>query len=395
MSGEHTRAVHTPAHPVPAQTPIGLPIYRSAIFRFADAQEYADVLARRRPGYSYAREANPTCDAFAQGVAALEGAAHGVPFSSGQAATVAAVLTACKAGDHVVAPHEAYGGTYGFLNGMARGLGIDTTFVDPHDLEAVAAAIRPETRLVWGETLANPTMGVTDLPAMAAIAHDAGALFVVDSTFASPVVCRPAEHGADVVMHSATKYISGHSDVIAGVLVADDVDLAERLRLTSVVLGQTLGPDDAWIAHRGLATLPLRVERHCRSAAQVAAALEGHPRLSRVDHPSLTSSRDHDLASKLFRDGLFGGVVTVHVTGGRAAGQAFCDGLRIITNATSLGGAHSVVSHVASTTHRQLDAAALAAARLDEGSVRISIGLEDADDIIADCLQSLDALPSP
>jgi cystathionine gamma-synthase/O-acetylhomoserine (thiol)-lyase len=392
MSGEHTRAVHTPAHPVPAQTPVGLPVYRSAIFRFADAQEYADVLGGRRPGYSYAREANPTTDAFAQGVAALEGVTHGVPFSSGQAATVAAILTTCRAGDHVVAPHEAYGGTFGFLSGLARGLGIETTFVDPRDLDAVAAAVRPRTRLVWGETLANPTMAVTDLPGVAAIAHDAGALFAVDSTFASPVVCRPADHGADIVMHSATKYISGHSDVIAGVLVCEDVELAERLRLTSVGLGQTLGPDDGWIAHRGLATLPLRVERHCASASALAAALDGHPLLSRVDHPSLSSSTDHELAVKLFRPGLFGGVVTVHVIGGRAAGQGFCNALRVITNATSLGGAHSVVSHVASTTHRQLDAAALKAARLDEGSVRISVGLEDADDLIADCVQALEAI---
>ena len=392
MSGEHTRAVHTPAHPVPAQTPIGLPIYRSAIFRFADAQEYADVLSGRTPGYSYAREANPTSVAFAEGVAALEGVAHGVPFSSGQAATVAAILTSCRQGDHVVAPHEAYGGTFGFLSGLARGLGIETTFVDPRDLDAVAAAMRPQTRLVWAETLANPTMTVTDLPAVAAIAHAAGARFVVDSTFASPVVCRPATHGADVVMHSATKYISGHSDVIAGVLVSDDGELAEQLRLTSVGLGQTLGPDDAWIAHRGLATLPLRVERHCASANALAAAIEGHPRLSRVDHPSLASSPDHALAAKLFRPGLYGGVVTVHVVGGRPAGQVFSDALRIVTNATSLGGAHSVVSHVASTTHRQLDAESLAAARLDEGTVRISVGLEDADDIIADCLQALEAL---
>lgn len=392
MTGEHTRAVHTPAHPVPAQPPIGLPVYRSAIFRFADAQEYAEVLGGRKPGYSYTREANPTADAFAQGVAALEGVAHGVPFSAGQAATVAAILTVCRAGDHVVAPHEAYGGTYGFLNGLARGLGIDTTFVDPRDLEGVAAAMRPQTRLVWGETLANPTMTVTDLPSLAGIAHDAGALFAVDSTFATPVVCRPAEHGADIVMHSATKYIGGHSDVIAGVLACDDAALAERLRLTSVALGQTLGPDDAWIAHRGLATLPLRVERHCASAATLAAALDGHPRLSRVDHPSLPTSPDHELAAKLFRPGLFGGVVTIHIVGGRAAGQGFCNALRIVTNATSLGGTHSVVSHVASTTHRQLDADALAAAHLDEGSVRISVGLEDVDDLIADCLQALTAI---
>jgi cystathionine beta-lyase/cystathionine gamma-synthase len=390
--------VHLPDAPVPQQTPVGVPVYRSAIFRFRDAQEYADVLTGRIAGYSYGREANPTSDAFARAVAALEGVridgAHGVPFGSGQAATTAAVLTVCRAGDHVVASSDLYGGTFGFLSTLARGLGIDVTFVDGRDLDAVTAALRPTTRVVWSETLSNPTMAVADLPALAALAHAGGALLAVDSTFATPVLCRPLEHGADIVVHSATKYLGGHSDVVAGVAVTADPALAERLRLTSVALGQVLGPDEAWIAHRGLATLPLRVERHCANAAALASALDGHPKLTRVDHPSLVGSPDHALAVTLFRPGLFGGVICVHVAGGTSAGQGFCNNLRLALNATSLGGTHTVVSHAASTTHRQLDAAALAAARLDSGSVRISVGLEDVDDLVADCTQALDALPS-
>ena len=394
--GESTRAVHTPAPPVPEQTPIGLPVYRTAAWAFGSAQEYAAVLGRDEPGYAYSRCDNPTADAFAEGVAALEGAhiegqVAAQPFASGMAAISTVLMTLTGAGTHVVAPQEVYGGTYGLLATVLSRFGVTTTFVDTTDLEAVRAAIRPETTVLWGETLANPTMTVADLPSLAAIAREAGATFVVDSTFASPAMCRPLEHGVDVVVHSATKYLGGHSDVTGGVAVGSP-ELMDRVRHDRIDLGGALAPDEAFLLHRGLSTLPLRVDRQCRSALAVASALAEHPRVRRVDHPGLPSHRDHDLAVKLFDEGRYGAVVTVTPDGDRAAGFALCDQLRLVTRATSLGGTHSVVSHAASTTHRQLDDAALAAAGIGPATVRISVGLEDPDDIAADVVQALDSL---
>jgi cystathionine gamma-synthase/O-acetylhomoserine (thiol)-lyase len=395
-SGEHTRAVHTPAPPVPEQVPMGLPVYRTAAWAFENADEYRDVLGGSRPGYSYSRADNPTADAFAQGVAALEGVnvdgpVAGQPFASGMAAISTTLVALTKSGAHVVCPREVYGGTYGLLAELLPRFGVTTTFVDTTDLDAVRAAMRPETVVLWGETLANPTMTVADLPGLAAIAHEVGATFVVDSTFASPAVCRPLEHGVDVVVHSATKYIGGHSDVTGGVAVGAP-DLLARIRHDRMELGGSLAPDDAFLLHRGLSTLPLRVERHCATALTVATALAEHPKVERVDYPGLPGHRDHGLAVKLFDRGRFGAVVTVTPAGGREAGVALCDRLRLVRVASSLGGTHSKVSHVASTTHRQLDDAALAAAGIGAGAVRISIGLEDAEDILADVVQSLDSL---
>ena len=394
--GEHTRAVHTPAAPLPDQVPMGLPVYRTAAWAFDTADEYRDLLSGSRQGYSYSRIDNPTSDAFAQGVAALEGVnvdgpVIGQPFASGMAAISNVLMTFTRAGAHVVCPREVYGGTYGLLSHVLDRFGVETTFVDGTDLDAVRAAIRPETTVVWGETLANPTMSVADLPGLAAIAHEAGATFVVDSTFASPAMCRPLEHGADVVVHSATKYIGGHSDVTGGVAVGS-ADLMKRVRADRIDLGGSLSPDDAFLLHRGLSTLPLRVARHCTSALAVATALLEHPVVERVDHPGLTGHRDHGLAVKLFDEGRYGAVVTITPRGGRQAGVDLCDRLQLVRVATSLGGTHSKVSHVASTTHRQLDDAALAAAGIGAGAVRISVGLEDPEDLIADLVQALDTL---
>ena len=394
--GENTRAGHTPPPPVPEQTPLGLPVYRTAAWSFGSAQEYADVLGGAEPGYSYSRVDNPTADAFAAGVAALEGAnldrpVAGQPFASGMAAISTVLMTLTSAGAHVVAPREIYGGTYGLLTAVLGRFGVSTTFVDTTDLDAVRAAMRPETAVLYGETLANPTMTVADLPSLAAIARDAGAAFVVDSTFASPAVCRPLEHGVDVVVHSATKYLGGHSDVTGGVAVGSP-ELMARIRHHRIDLGGALAPDEAVLLHRGLSTLPLRVDRQCRSALAVAAALAEHPRVQRVDHPGLPSHRDHDLAVKLFDEGRYGAVVTITPDGDRAAGFALCDRLRLVARATSLGGTHSLVSHAASTTHRQLDDTALAAAGIGPATVRISVGLEDPEDIVADVVQALDSL---
>ncbi|MEO6205166.1 MAG: aminotransferase class I/II-fold pyridoxal phosphate-dependent enzyme [Mycobacteriales bacterium] len=393
--GEHTRAVHTPPPPVPAEQPLVPPVYRAATYAFKTAQDYADVLGGVQHGYTYSRIDNPTSDAFAAGVAALEGVnldreVVGQPFASGMAAISTVLMTLTGAGTHVIAAQALYGGTYGLLQNVLSRFGISTTFVDTADLDAVRAAIRPETVVLWAETLANPTMSVADLPALAAVAHEAGLTFVVDSTFASPAMCRPLEHGVDVVVHSATKYIGGHSDVTGGVAVGDPEVIA-RVRRTRSDLGGSLSPDDAYLLHRGLSTLPLRVARQCATALTVAQALSAHPRVERVDHPGLPGHRDHDLAVALFDPDRYGAVVSVTPRGDRAEGLAMCDRLGLILRATSLGGTHSKVSHVASTTHRQLDDAALAAAGIGPATVRLSIGLEDADDLIADLVQALDA----
>jgi cystathionine beta-lyase/cystathionine gamma-synthase len=390
--------VHLPPVPVPDQRPVGTPVYRSATFAFASSAEYAAVLADTQPGYSYSRIDNPTTDAFAAAVAALEG--YQVPgpvqaqaFASGMAAISAVFWTFAAAGTHVVAPAAVYGGTYGFLRNVAGRFGVAADFVDLTDLAAVRAALRPDTRILYAETLANPTTAVADLPALAALAHEAGALLVVDSTLASPAVCRPLEHGADLVLHSATKYLGGHSDATGGV-VAGHPDLIGRVRAVRIDTGGALAPDEAFLLRRGLETLPLRVTRHCATALQFATALAQHPAVRRVDYPGLPGHPGHALAGRLFDRGpegtRYGAIVTVTPHGGRAAGYAFADRLRVARVAASLGGTHTLTGHIASSTHRQLDDAALAAAGIDPGGVRFSIGLEDPGDLIADANQSLD-----
>jgi cystathionine beta-lyase/cystathionine gamma-synthase len=398
--GENTRAVHPPPAPVPAQQPLGPPVYRTASFVFDSSAEYAAVVNDVEPGYCYSRIDNPTVDAFAAAVAAMESvnlpeAAVAQAFASGMAAISGVFLTFAGAGTHVVAPAALYGGSYGFLANVASRFGVETDFVDITDLDRVRAALRPTTKIVYAETLANPTTTIADLPALARLAHEAGALFVVDSTMAPPVVCRPLEHGADLVVHSATKYIGGHSDVTGGV-VSGRPDLIGRIRAVRIDTGGSLAPDEAFLLRRGLETLPVRMRRQCDTAGVFAATLARHPAVAGVAYPGLTSHPGHEVARRLFDAGpegtRFGAIVTITPHGGRAAGMAFADRLRVAQLATSLGGTHTKVSHAASTTHRQLDDAALAAAGIDPGAVRFSIGLEDADDLIEDARLALDSL---
>jgi O-acetylhomoserine/O-acetylserine sulfhydrylase-like pyridoxal-dependent enzyme len=396
--GEGTRAVHAPIPEYPSQRPIGLPTYRTSAFVFDSSQDYADVLGDAAPGYSYSRIDNPTADAYARSHAALE--AHGLdrpvgaqPFASGMAAISTVLLALCDAGSHVVAPAAVYGGTYGVLTQVLARFGVTATFVDMTDLDAVRAAVRPETSLVYAETIANPTTAVTDLPAVAAIAHEVGVPLCVDSTFAPPVVCRPLQWGADVVVHSATKYVGGHSDVTGGIAVGD-VALLARVRAARVNLGGSLAPDEAFLLHRGLATLPLRVSRQCATALTVARGLADHPGIEAIDYPGLPGHRQHEVAERLFDKGpegrRFGAIVTVTPRGGRAGGMRVADALRVGIVATSLGGTHTVVSHVASTTHRQFDDAALLAGGIRPAALRISLGLEDAEDLIDDIRRALE-----
>ena len=395
--GESTRAVHLPVPAPPEQEPLGLPVYRTAAFAFSTAKEYSDVLGDRARGYVYSRVDNPSAAAFAAAVADLEsvGVAKEVaaqPFASGMAAITTVLMALTSAGSHVVAPCELYGGTYSALAHLLSRFGVTTDFVPVSDLDAVRAAVRPETALIWAETLANPTMTVADLPALAGIAGEVGVPLVVDSTFASPAVCRPLEHGADLVLHSATKYIGGHGDVTGGVVVGAP-ELMDRVRAARIDLGGSLAPDEAVLLRRGLATLPLRMARHCANAQAFAEGIVGHPRVTRVDYPGLPTHRDHALAGKLFHADRYGAVVTVTPAGGRPAGEALCDGLRLVKIATSLGGTASKVSHIAGTTHRQLDDVALCAAGIDPGAVRVSVGLEDPEDLLTDVVQALDSLP--
>jgi cystathionine gamma-synthase/O-acetylhomoserine (thiol)-lyase len=306
------------------------------------------------------------------------------------AAISATLLGHLTAGDHVIAPTDCYGGSYSLFSRWLSRLGIGVSLVDVTDTVAVRAALTERTRMVYAETVANPTLSVPDLPALAAVAHDAGARLVVDSTFASPVVCRPLEHAADLVLHSATKFLGGHADATGGVAVGT-VEHLGPVREARIDLGGCLAPDEAFLLHRGLATLDLRVERQCQSAMLIAGKLSGHPGVARVRYPGLTSHPQHATATRLFRGSRFGGLITVDISSGRPGGMAFCDALRVVRVATSLGSVHSKVSHVASTTHRQLDDAALAAAGIASGQVRISVGVEDPEELLADLWQALDA----
>lgn len=394
VTGEGTRALHGPDPRPVEQPPAAPPVHRATTFAFTSAQHTADVFAGRSEGWSYSRTDNPTATAFADAVAALEdltGRATGQAFASGSAATATVLMTLCSSGSHVVVPQEVYGGTWSFLTRQLSRFGVEASFVDATDLEAVRAAIRPSTVLLWGEVMANPSMTVADLPGLAAVARDAAIPFVVDATFSSPFVCRPLEHGADLVLHSATKYLGGHSDATGGVVVGDP-ELVARVRGVRLDLGGALAPDEAYLLLRGLQTLPLRVARQCATALEVATVLAAHPKVLRVDHPGLPTHRSHELATKLFDPGRYGAVVTVAPRGGREAGLALVDGLRLITRATSLGGTHSNAVHVPTTTHKDMDETSLAAAGIDASSVRVSIGLEDAADLVADLESALSAL---
>ncbi|WP_030456598.1 trans-sulfuration enzyme family protein [Herbidospora cretacea] len=393
--------MHLPTPSPPGQEAIGQPVWRSASWAFGSSGEHADVLAGHRPGYAYSRIDNPTVDAFAMAVAALEGAAApedvaGQAFSSGMAAITGTLLTFLGNGSHVVAPAPVNAATYQLLAGVLSRFGVSADFVDHSDLRGVRAAIRPTTKIVYAETLADPTMAVADIRGLYQVAREAGALLVVDSTFATPVVCRPLEHGADLVIHSATKYMGGHDDCVGGVVVGRP-DLVAKVRQTRIDTGSALSPDDAYLLRRGLETLPLRVRRMCSTAMVFAAALARHPHVRRVDYPGLPTHPGHQTARHLFDSGpegtRFGAVVTLTPHGGFRAGVALADRLRTAAIAPSTGGTHTKAVHLASAA-RSGEAPPGAGAGVDAGAVRFAIGLEDAEDLIADVTQALDALGS-
>ncbi|GII87317.1 L-methionine gamma-lyase [Sphaerisporangium siamense] len=400
--GENSRAAHLPPAPAPRQLPIGLPVWRSASWSFENSAQYADVLGERAPGFAYSRIDNPTVAAFASGVATLEGAAapeevSGQAFASGMAAVTAVLLAFLRSGTHVVAPAPVYGGTYALLTGTLARFGVSADFVDYSDLRRVRDAVRPSTRIIYAETLADPTMAVADIRGLYRIARDAGALLVVDSTLATPVVCRPLEHGADLVVHSATKLLGGHDDCTGGAVVGRR-ELIAQVREVRIDTGSALAPDEAFLLRRSLETLPLRVRRMCATAMVFAAAVAKHPAVRRVDYPGLPAHPGHQLARQLFDAGpegtRFGASLTVTPHGGYEAGVMLADTLRIARIAPSVGGTQTKVAHVASTTRGRPDETRRTAAAVDAGAVRFSIGLEDAEDLIADVTDALDALRS-
>ena len=388
--GFSTRAIRA-AHRVPVvdQTPTSVPIYQTVTFTSADAEELGAVTTREIPGYSYGRLDNPTVVAFASAVAELEGAEAGFAFGSGMAAIHAALGTLLSAGDRVVVTQASYGTTRSQLVNVFGRLGVGVRFVDVSDLGAVEAALaEAPTRILYAETISNPTIVVADHAALADVAHRHGATYVVDNTFASPYLCRPVELGADLVCESATKYLAGHSDVMAGV-VAGGRTLIDRVRDFQVDTGGSLDPHAAFLAMRGLSTLALRMERHSATASGLAAWLAAQPGVNRVWHPSLAGHPQHAVAARqLARPG---GMLAFELAGGRAAGEAFIDALTIPERTASLGSVFTIVAHPPSTTHRQLDDAALAAAGITPGLLRCSVGLEDLDDLVADFAQALGA----
>jgi cystathionine beta-lyase/cystathionine gamma-synthase len=375
-----TAAIHAGRLPALAGVPVIPPVHRSVIYEFVDADEFAGVMDDAARGYLYTRIRNPSTDELGAVVAELEGAEAGLCFASGMGALSAAVAELAPPGAGMVAATQIYGQTHHMAATRPDG-----RLVDIGDMDALGRAAEGAA-LVVCETVSNPSLAVADIPAVAKVAHDAGALLVVDNTIATPIGCRPLEHGADLVFHSATKYLNGHSDVLAGV-AAGPAELIGRLAERSLELGATLAPDSAWLVRRGIRTLHLRVERASENAMAIARFLEGHPRVRRVAYPGLPSHPSHDVASRILDR--FGGLMSFEVEGGRPAGEAVMDGVELCMRATSLGGLETCISHPASTSHRQLSAQELAEAGIAEGDLRLTVGCEQVDDLIADLDQAL------
>jgi cystathionine beta-lyase/cystathionine gamma-synthase len=375
-----TAAVHAGRVPSLPGVPVVAPVHRSVIYEFDSAAQFGEIMDDDRRGYLYTRIRNPSTDELAAVVAELEGAEAAHCFASGMGALTAAVAVLAPPGSGVVAAKQIYGQTHHMVSSRPDG-----TLVDVADLDGLRAAAAGAA-LVVVETLSNPNLAVADLPAICEAAHAAGARVLVDNTVATPINCRPIEWGADMVMHSATKYLNGHSDVLAGVAAGSE-ELMAPVRTLELELGATLSPDSAWLVRRGIRTLHLRVERACQNAMRIAEFLEAHPRVTRVVYPGLPSHPAHDVARRNL-DG-FVAMLAFEVDGGRAAGEAVMDRVRLCLRATSLGGAETCVSHPASTSHRQLSEEELEAAGIRPGDLRLTVGIEDADDLIEDLDQAL------
>lgn len=390
MSGFSTRAIRAASRvPRVDQKSTVVPIYQTVTFATEDAEELAAVLADQIPGYAYSRLDNPTVVALGEAVAELEGAEAGFALATGMAAIHAALASVLRAGDRVVLTRASYGSTRVMLTGYFARLGVRTDIVDITDHEALEAALAAgPTRLLFAETIANPNLVVADIAALAELAHRHGALLFIDNTFASPYVCRPLEHGADLVIESATKWLGGHSDVMAGA-VAGPSERVGPIRRVQVDTGAMLSPFSAFLVLRGMTTLAVRMERHSATALALARWLEGRDGVRLVAHPSLASHPQHEVARRQFDLG--GGMLAFELEGGRAAGAAFIDALLVPERTASLGSVHTMVMHPPTTSHRQLSDSELAEAGIDPGLLRCSVGLEDLHDLVEDFARGLAA----
>ncbi|SEG85425.1 methionine-gamma-lyase [Nonomuraea solani] len=382
-----TRAVHLPQPIIEGSRPITVPIYQTSGFVFDDPAVMADAMGRPDGAYVYGRYTNPTVRSLEQAVSGLEGGVAGIATGSGMGAINTVLLGLLKPGDHLVAQSSLYGGTAAMLNELVGRFGITVTYVPGDDPGALRAAVRPETRLVYLETISNPMTLVADLPGMCAAAAELGILSVVDNTFATPMLCRPIEHGADIVVHSTTKYLSGHTDVVGGLAVFADNATYERVWHFAIELGASADPFAAWLTLRGLQTLALRMERHCSNARLLATRLAEHPAVDAVHWPGLASHPSYELAGKLLSG--FGGVFAFDLAGGRAAGERFMSSVRLALLAPSLGGVETLVLHPATTSHRSLSPEELRRSGIGEGTVRIAVGIEHPEDLWSDLAQAL------
>lgn len=376
-TGFSTRAIHAGYEPDPQTGAVNVPIYASSTF----AQ---DGVGGMRGGFEYARTGNPTRRPLEANLAALESGTFGRAFGSGMAATDCVLRSVLRPGDHLVIPNDAYGGTFRLIDKVFTQWGIDYTPAAVSDVDAVRAAIRPNTKLVWVETPTNPLLNVGDIAAISEVAHAADAKLVVDNTFASPYLQQPLTLGADIALHSTTKYIGGHSDVVGGALVTDDEELDAKFAFLQNGAGAVPGPFDAFLTMRGIKTLALRMERHSDNAEQVVELLSGHSAISQVIYPGLESHPGHAVAAKQMRR--FGGMVSVRLKGGKQAALDFCSRTQIFTLAESLGGVESLIEHPGAMTHASTAGSAL---EVPEDLVRLSVGIEDAADLLADIEQAL------
>ncbi|WP_198969411.1 O-acetylhomoserine aminocarboxypropyltransferase [Xylophilus sp. ASV27] len=420
--GFDTLALHAGAAPDPATGARAVPIHLTTSFVFDSSEHAASLFNLERPGHVYSRISNPTNAVLEQRVAALEGGIGALATASGQAALHLSVATLMGAGSHIVASTALYGGSQNLLHYTLRRFGISTTFVKPGDVDGWRAAIRPNTRLLFGETVGNPGLDVLDIPTVSSIAHEAGVPLLVDSTLTSPWLIKPFEHGADIVYHSATKFLSGHGTVVGGVVVDGgsfdwdrsgrfpeltrpydgfhDMVFAEESTVGAFLLrarreglrdfGACMSPHTAWLILQGIETLPLRMERHMRNTEKVVQFLAGHPLVGRVGHPLLESHPSHQLAQKLLPRGA-GPVFSFDLKGHRGQGREFIETLKVFSHLANVGDCRSLVIHPASTTHFRMSDEALADAGITQGTIRLSIGLEDADDLIDDLKRALKA----
>jgi cystathionine gamma-synthase len=375
--GFNTRAIHAGQDPDPATGAVVVPVHLTSTYK-------QDGVGGLRGGYEYSRSANPTRTALQEALAALEKGATGLAFASGLAAEDALLRTVCTPGDHVILPGDAYGGTFRLVSKVHSRWGVEHTPVDLNDLDAVRAAVRPTTRVLWCETPTNPLLNVSDIAALAEVAHEAGALLVVDNTFASPYLQQPLTLGADVVVHSTTKYLGGHSDVVGGALVAADAGLGEQLAFHQNAMGAVAGPMDAWLVLRGIKTLGVRVDRHSANAARIAEYLLEHPAVGDVLYPGLPQHRHHEIAAKQMSG--FGGMVSFRLRDGEEAALRVCERAQLFTLAESLGGVESLIEHPHRMTHASAAGSPL---EVPADLVRLSVGIEDLEDLISDLDQAL------